>query len=105
MGVNVPLVKAVVVVSSTLMTVSSVSVCGIIGWVGLVVPHIARMLAGASFPRLSLMSLLIGGSFLLLIDDVVRGIEGVELPLGVLTALVGTPVFVMLLSRIRKGWS
>jgi iron complex transport system permease protein len=47
MGVNVPLVKAVVVVSSTLMTVSSVSVCGIIGWVGLVVPHIARMLAGA----------------------------------------------------------
>ncbi|MDR3160958.1 MAG: iron ABC transporter permease [Spirochaetaceae bacterium] len=105
MGVNVPVVKAAVIVSSTLMTVSSVSICGIIGWVGLVVPHVARMLVGASFSRLSLMSLLIGGSFLLLIDDAVRGIEGVDLPLGVLTALVGTPVFVALLSRIRKGWS
>ncbi|MDD2234954.1 MAG: iron ABC transporter permease [Desulfitobacteriaceae bacterium] len=105
MGVNVPLVKMVVITSATLMTVSSVSICGIIGWVGLVVPHIARMISGASFSKLAATSFLIGGGFLLIIDNIVRGIEGVELPLGVLTALVGTPVFVLLLSRVRKGWS
>jgi iron complex transport system permease protein len=105
MGVNVALVKMVVVTASTLMTVASVSVCGIVGWVGLVVPHIARIFVGADYSRLSIMSFLIGGSFLLFIDNVIRGVEGVELPLGVLTALVGTPVFVALLARIRKGWS
>ncbi|EHQ89696.1 FecCD family ABC transporter permease [Desulfosporosinus youngiae] len=105
MGVNVPLVKLVVVISSTLMTVSAVSICGIVGWVGMVVPHIARMLTGASFSKLAVTSFFIGGTFLLIIDNVIRGIEGVELPLGVLTALVGTPVFVLLLSRVRKGWS
>lgn len=105
MGVNVPLVKLVVVVCSTLMTVSAVSICGIVGWVGMVVPHIARMLTGATFSKLAITSFFIGGTFLLLIDNVIRGIEGVELPLGVLTALVGTPVFVLLLSRVKKGWS
>lgn len=104
LGVNVPLVKAVVVVASTLMTVTSVSVCGIIGWVGMVVPHIARMLVGASYPRLITTSFGIGALFLLIIDDVIRGIPGVELPLGVLTALIGTPIFLILLSRVRKGW-
>jgi iron complex transport system permease protein len=104
MGVNVPLVKTIVIISSTLMTVSAVSICGIIGWIGLVVPHIARTLAGARFSRIALMSLLAGGCFLLLIDDIIRGIEGVELPLGVLTALAGTPVFVALLSRIHRRW-
>lgn len=105
MGVNVPLVKLIVVASSTLMTVSAVSISGIIGWVGMVVPHIARMLTGSSFSKLAVTSFFIGGMFLLIIDNVIRGIEGVELPLGVLTALVGTPVFVLLLARVKKGWS
>jgi iron complex transport system permease protein len=105
MGVNVQLMKTVTVCCSTLMTVSAVSICGIIGWVGMVVPHISRMLTGSSFPRLIVTSFLVGGSFLLIIDNVVRGVKGVELPLGVLTALVGTPVFVILLSRVKKGWS
>lgn len=106
MGVNVPLVKTVVVVSSTLMTVSAVSICGIIGWVGLVVPHIARMLTGSSFAKLSATSFFVGGAFLLIIDNIIRAMEGIGvLPLGVLTALVGTPVFVLLLSRVNKGWS
>ncbi|MFA7078700.1 MAG: iron ABC transporter permease [Syntrophomonas sp.] len=105
MGVNVPLVKLVVVVSSTLMTVSAVSICGIIGWVGLIVPHLARMITGASFSKLAVTSFFIGGAFLLIIDNIIRGVEGVELPLGVLTALVGTPVFVLLLSKVRKGWT
>lgn len=105
MGVNVPLVKGIIVCCSTLMTVSVVSISGIIGWVGMVVPHIARMLVGSGFSRLILTSFFIGGGFLLMIDDVVRGVEGVELPLGVLTALIGTPVFVILLTRVGRGWS
>jgi iron complex transport system permease protein len=105
MGVNVPLIKLLVVASSTLMTVLAVSICGIIGWVGMVVPHIARIFTGSSYPKLIAASFVIGGSFLLIIDNVIRGIEGVELPLGVLTALVGTPVFVILLSRVKTRWS
>lgn len=104
LGVNVSLVKVVVIVASTLMTVTSVSICGIVGWVGMVVPHIARTLVGASYAKLMVSSFGIGSLFLLGIDNIVRGVPGVELPLGVLTALVGTPLFVVLLSRVRKGW-
>lgn len=105
MGVNVPLIKTITVCCSTLMTVSAVSICGIIGWVGMVVPHIARILTGSSFSKLAVTSFLVGGSFLLIIDNIIRGVKGVELPLGVLTALVGTPVFILLLSKVKKGWS
>jgi iron complex transport system permease protein len=105
MGVNIPLLKIVVIGASTLLTVVSVSVCGIIGWVGMVVPHIARFCVGASYSKLAASSFFIGGVFLLMIDNLVRGVIGLELPLGVLTALVGTPIFVVLLSRVRRGWS
>lgn len=104
MGVNVRLIKTVVIVAATLMTVVSVSICGIVGWVGMVVPHIARMVTGASYPRLIALSFGLGGIFLLMIDTVVRGVPGVDLPLGVLTSLVGAPVFVFFLSRVRRGW-
>jgi iron complex transport system permease protein len=105
MGVNVQLTKLVVIVASTLITVCSVSVCGIIGWIGMVVPHIARMFVGASYSKLSGASFLTGGIMLLMIDNIVRGIPGAELPLGVLTSLIGTPIFVALLSKARKAWS
>lgn len=104
LGVNVRVVKGVIVLSSTLMTVVSVSICGIIGWVGMIVPHISRSLTGANYSKLLVTSFGIGGLFLLIIDNIVRGIPGMELPLGVLTALIGTPIFVLLLSRVRKGW-
>ncbi|NMA69469.1 MAG: iron ABC transporter permease [Desulfitobacterium sp.] len=104
MGVNVPLVKVVVIVSSTLLTVSAVSICGIIGWIGMVVPHIARLLVGASYTKLAAASFLVGGLFLLIIDNVIRAIGVGTLPLGVLTSLIGTPVFVVLLSKARKAW-
>ena len=104
LGVNVQLVKAVVVASSTILTVATVSVCGIIGWIGVITPHVARMIIGASFSKVAPASFLIGAFFLLLIDSIIRGVPGAELPLGVLTALVGTPIFLMLLSRAGKGW-
>ena len=102
LGVNVKLVKMTVIICSTMLTVTSVCVSGIIGWVGLVVPHIVRLISGAHFSRLAVLSFLAGGSFLLVIDNIIRGVQGVELPLGVLTALAGTPIFVAVLSRIRK---
>ena len=105
MGVNVGAVKIAVVSASTLMTVSAVSICGIVGWVGMFVPHIARLLVGASYQKLSAASLLLGGFFLLMIDNIIRGIGAGTLPLGVLTSLVGTPVFVVLLTQARKAWN
>jgi iron complex transport system permease protein len=105
MGVNVMLVKFAVIISSTLMTVTSVSICGIVGWVGMVIPHIARLITGANYAKLSSISFFVGGLFLLIIDNIIRGIEGVELPLGVLTALVGTPVFAIMLVRVKRGWN
>lgn len=103
MGVNVNLVKGVVIVASTLMTACAVSVAGIIGWIGMVVPHIARTVTGASYSKLIAGSFVIGGIFLVLIDDIVRA-SLADLPLGVLTALIGTPVFVFLLVRTRREW-
>lgn len=105
LGVNVNLVKVVIVTSSTLMTVASVAICGIVGWIGLVIPHIARIIVGASYSKIIIVSFLLGGFFLLCIDNIIRGIQGVDVPLGVLTALIGTPVFVLLLTRLRKGWN
>jgi iron complex transport system permease protein len=103
MGVNVNLVKGAVIAASTLMTASAVSVAGIVGWIGMVVPHMARGVTGATFSRLMVGSFLIGGAFLMLVNDLVRS-TFTDLPLGVLTALIGTPVFVLLLLRTRKEW-
>lgn len=74
---------------------------GIVGWVGLVVPHLARFLLGPGFPRLLPTAALVGGGFLLLIDTLARTVA----PLGILTAVVGTPFFIALLARTRGGWS
>ncbi len=105
MGVNVPLVKGVVIATSTMMTVCSVSICGVIGWIGMVVPHIARIFVGASYSKLVPISFTIGGIFLLMVDNVIRGTIGVDLPLGVLTSLIGTPIFVVVLTRAKKVWT
>ncbi len=101
-GVNVRLTKFIIICSSTIMTVSAVSICGIIGWIGLILPHIARIIVGADFGKLSITSFLCGGIFLLVVDNFVRGVEGSELPLSVITALVGTPIFVILLYKSRR---
>ena len=105
MGVNVALIKIVIVASSTLMTVASVAIAGIIGWIGLVIPHFARMMVGASYAKIIVASFLLGGIFLLGIDNIIRGVPSVNIPLGTLTALIGTPVFVSLLSRLKRGWN
>jgi iron complex transport system permease protein len=105
LGVRVERVKAVVIVSSTLATAAAVAVTGIIGWVGLIIPHVARMLVGPDHRGLLPASLALGGTYLLIVDDIARGATSVEVPLGILTALLGAPFFAYLLRQTRGGWS
>ena len=97
--------RIAIVAAATLVTSASVATAGIIGWVGLVVPHIARALVGPDFGRLIPAAAMIGGGFLLLIDTLARTAAAIEIPLGILTALVGTPFFIWLLASMSKTWS
>jgi iron complex transport system permease protein len=80
-------------------------IAGIIGWVGLVVPHLARSLVGPDFARLLPAAAILGGGYLLLIDTLARTMAQVEIPLGILTAVIGTPFFIWLLASVQKNWS
>ncbi len=97
MGINTRSYRAVVVFCATLLTAASVSVSGMIGWVGLVIPHFCRMIFGYDYRILVPSSLLFGASFLMTVDDISRITTTSEIPLGILTAFVGTPIFVYLL--------
>ncbi|MFT3758691.1 FecCD family ABC transporter permease [Thauera sp.] len=99
MGINVVRLRLALIACATLMTAAAVSVAGIIGWVGLVVPHAARLLVGPEFSRLLPATALLGGAFLVAADTLARSTASIELPLGILTALVGAPVFLWLLAR------
>ena len=105
LGVNVARVRIVVVGAATLMTAATVATCGVIGWVGLVVPHLARALVGPDFTRLAPVALLLGAAFLVLVDTAARSVASIEIPLGVLTAFCGAPFFVWALASARRGWS
>jgi iron complex transport system permease protein len=105
LGVDVRWTKIAVLVCATLMTAAVVSISGIIHWVGLLIPHLARMLVGADFSRVLPASLLLGGAYLLLMDDLSRSLFTVEIQVGVITALIGAPFFVFLLAKARKGWA
>lgn len=105
LGIQIGVVRMVVILCATLMTAAAVSISGIVGWVGLIIPHMARMIVGSNFYHLLPASFLLGGSFLLLVDNVSRSASSIEIPLGILTALIGTPFFVFLLSKIKKGWT
>ncbi len=98
-------IRIAVVAAATLVTAASVAAAGIIGWVGLIVPHMARFLVGPDFGRLIPTAALLGGGYLLLIDTLARSAAQVEIPLGILTAVIGTPVFIWLLVSARKGWA
>lgn len=103
MGVNTRLTRGVVIVCATLLTAASVSVSGMIGWVGLVIPHLARRVVGGDCRILIPASALIGGTFLIAVDDLARCLYTTELPLGVLTAFIGAPFFIYLMGR-RGVW-
>lgn len=101
MGVNANALRLTVVLCSTLITAAAVSVSGMIGWVGLVIPHLSRKLVGADHRYLMPASILMGAAFLLLVDNISRNLLATEIPIGILTAFVGAPFFMYLM--MRKG--
>jgi iron complex transport system permease protein len=105
LGVDTARLRGVVVIVATLIAAGTVAVAGIIGWVGLVIPHAARILVGADFRRVLPASAAMGACYLLLIDDLARTVTAAEMPIGVLTAIVGAPVFALLLRRRALGWA
>lgn len=105
LGVPTTLLRTAVVTAATFVTAASVAAAGVIGWVGLVVPHLARFLVGPSFPRLLPTAAVLGGGYLLLIDTLARTMAQVEIPLGILTAVIGTPFFIALLRQAHRSWS
>ena len=99
MGVNTTALRLVVILCATVLTAASVSVSGMIGWVGLVIPHLSRKLVGNDCRRLLPAAMLLGAIFLLLVDNVSRNLLAVEIPIGILTAFVGAPFFLYLMTR------
>jgi iron complex transport system permease protein len=97
--------RVTIVAAATLTTSASVATAGIIGWVGLVVPHLARSLVGPDFARLLPTAAILGGGYLLVIDTAARSLAEVEIPLGILTAVIGTPFFIWLLAHMQRHWS
>lgn len=103
MGVDAAKVRLATVFGATLVTAASVSVSGMIGWVGLVIPHMTRRLVGSDYRVLMPASVLAGGTFLLLVDDISRNLASMEIPIGILTAVIGAPFFLLLIIR-RDAW-
>jgi len=99
MGINASKLRLFVIICATLVTAASVSVSGMIGWVGLVIPHLSRRLVGNNYKYLMPASILFGAIFMLLVDDVSRNLLQTEIPIGILTAFIGAPFFVYLITR------
>ncbi len=101
MGVAVGPLRLVVIVCATLLTATSIAVSGMIGWISLVIPHFSRLLVGSDFRRLLPTSMLMGSCFLLIVDNISRLTFTAEIPLGILTSLVGAPFYLYLLTSRR----
>ena len=99
MGVHVTRLRTIVILCATLMTASAVSVSGVIGWVGLVLPHLARRLVGNDYRKLLPTSMVMGALFLLAVDDISRNALATEIPIGILTSLIGAPFFIYLMTK------
>ncbi|MBU1053852.1 MAG: iron ABC transporter permease [Proteobacteria bacterium] len=104
LGINTKWLKRVVILSATVITATSVSLCGIVGWIGLVIPHIARMLVGPNHKNLLPACVSIGALSLLIIDDIARSATAVEIPLSILTAIIGAPFFAFFLKKTGGRW-
>lgn len=104
LGVNAARLRAVVVAGATLMTSAAVAMAGVIGRVGLMVPHMIRQLTGPRFDRLLPASILGGAAFMVLVDTLARTMARQEIPLGILTAVLGAPIFILLLAKSASQW-
>ena len=104
LGLRTRRTRAIVVAAATFATAACVAVSGIVGWVGLIVPHMARLIVGPTFSRLLPLATVMGAAFMLAIDTAARVLLDLELPPGILTAVLGTPLFLVLLARTRRDW-
>ncbi len=104
LGVRVKRDKLIVIGLATLMTSTAVAAVGIIGWVGLIVPHLARMMVGADNRRVLPLSALLGATVLLAADDLARSLTSFEIPVGIFTSLIGIPLFIYLLRKSSRVW-
>jgi len=105
MGVSVTRDRALIILAATLLTSLVVSFSGIIGWVGIVIPHLARMITGPDFRRLMPVSAALGVVYLLVIDDLCRTLTSLEIPIGVITGIVSIPIFIYFILKKKVRWS
>ena len=104
MGVNTRKTRLIVILGATLITSTSVAVAGVVGWVGLVIPHFARAIVGPNYKVLLPTCLIMGAAYLLCIDDIARMLLSVEIPIGILTSILGVPFFLVIFRNTSKGW-
>jgi len=105
LGVNTQRTNLMIILFSTIITSTAVSICGIIGWVGQVIPHFCRMIVGPDHKVLIPATMFVGATYILIVDNLCRLLSASEIPLGILTAIIGAPVFAYLLRKTKGGWN
>lgn len=105
LGINTEKTKLLIIVFTTVITSTAVSICGIIGWVGQVIPHFCRMLVGPDHKTLIPATMFVGATYILIVDNLCRLLTASEIPIGILTAIIGAPVFAYLLRKTKGGWN
>ena len=104
LGINIKFTRLVVIIATTIIAASVVSMCGVISFVGLAVPHLTRMLVGNDHRKLLPMSIFTGATYMIIIDTCARSLTAAEIPLSILTALIGAPIFAIMLRRTGGAW-
>jgi iron complex transport system permease protein len=104
LGLETDRLRITVILCSTLVTAAAVSISGMVGFVGLVIPHLTRMIVGPDYKALIPASILLGSAYLVVVDDLARVLTTVEVPLGILTSVIGAPFFLYLILRSKGGW-
>jgi len=104
MGINVSYIRIVIILTTTMIVASSVSMCGQIGWIGLLIPHVCRMIFGSNNRQVIPASISFGMVFMLIIDTIARAATSAEIPISILTAVIGAPCFIILLKKTGGSW-
>ena len=106
MGINTTGTRIMAIFCASMVTACVISVSGIIGWVGLIIPHLARLIIGPEHKKLLPSAFLLGAIFMLVIDNLARSLAPVEIPLGILTSVIGAPVFICFLKKksTQRSW-
>lgn len=105
LGINLKRTRLLIVVATTMIAASTVAMCGVISFVGLAVPHLTRMVVGNDHKKLLPLSIITGAGYMVIIDTAARSISAAEIPLSILTALIGAPIFALMLRRTGGAWN